>query len=352
MAQDVFAFIDGTKCSYVTKTNIQKIHDLSQKAGYPSKYQEGIGLVTRTPHFDQLLAPNLEPEAYKIYIRLLDLNLTSDDRIYIFGYSRGAVVARVLAKAIVSSSSLTAMVGRNVAPPAIMAKVQFLGLIEPVAGWPRFNRRKVKDHDAVFDPKIKNYLELIALNETRKTFSSDSYSASKNARLGVEGHPSKASFQTTKDRAADVDGLLISKSRKCVWFPGHHSDVGGEEADSSIGKHARMTMIEEVLASSNRGGAPVNFVKHDLMSIWNENVLGSYRRTSQVKAFWAGLRKLISLPGRNRGVTLGNHVQHLRHPICHYEHPNKIRNIGKTNECLEYPDYPEIRKKLGIRNLS
>jgi uncharacterized protein (DUF2235 family) len=244
--RDIFVLIDGTGCHLGTGTNVQRLKVLSEGAGYHARYSAGVGVISRTRIRDRIFAPNLEPEAFAIFDRLIDMDLTTQDRLYIIGYSRGAIIARILAMAIASPNALKAIVGSAEVPKSISAKIQFLGLFDPVVGWPRFTWRKVADHEAIFEEKIGYYMEIIALNERRVSFKSDNTLASPKVSKRARSISSKTNVQTKKDRAELRKFLQLRKTRRSVLFPGTHSDIGGQGGDPQTSLHSLLTMLEEL----------------------------------------------------------------------------------------------------------
>jgi hypothetical protein len=341
--REVFVLIDGTGCTLTTGTNVGKLVKLVDNASYRYSYQVGVGAVSRTPRLDRLLAPNLEPEAYQIYNRLLEMRLEATDRLHIIGYSRGAVIARILALAIVSPSALKAIVGGVEVPQSITANVAFLGLVDPVVGWPRLHSRRVKDHQAVWEQKIGCYLELIALNEPRVLFRSDNHWASKVVRSKAKRFTKTAAAQSVSDRADAMKMHFLRRTRKTVFMPGRHSDVGGQQASNFIASHALLTLLEELVTSSRQTGRPLDFLPTDLNCIFAHILKGDEVKSGYMPTVKALLVRMVSFGFRNRRMDSLRPAQEFGHHTCSSAHPHQRYNEKVTRDCARYPDYPNLR---------
>ena len=120
-----------------------------------------------------------------------------NDRLYIFGFSRGAAIARLFASRLAKNGLQTAtgIIDKN---PVI----SFLGVFDTVAafGRPNLNKNTRPISDVVFEngtisPIIRNACHLVSIDENRLAF-----------RPTLMNHESKVNE---------------------IWFPGVHSDVGG-----------------------------------------------------------------------------------------------------------------------------
>lgn len=336
----VFILVDGTRCTLLSKTNIGNLHRLSTAAGYEGFYSQGIGAISRTRWTDTLFAPNLEPKAIEIFQTLLDLDLKYDDRIYIFGYSRGAVIARTLAMCIASTESLKAAGRHSGIYGSISAEIEFLCLFDPVLGWPRLYKSFVKNHEAVLELRIKNYLEILACDERRFLFPSDSYSASKAVKKKLALSTSARGADSTNDRKISLRDLQLRKTRKCVWFPGSHSDVGGDSGDLSLGAHALATALEELIASAEREEMHLQFPARHLQDLVLSRLCvdGSVQvgKTTLIKKI---VRKVTAPILRRAPEKRSLVVHHLAHPTCKLsEHTASL-----TEHLAEYPDYRRLK---------
>lgn len=331
----VFVLIDGTNCVLASGTNIQKLHSLSESAGYARCYQQGIGALSRTKIMDIFLAPNLEPRALDVFQTLVSLELKKEDRLYIFGYSRGAVIARILAMCIASSKHLLSAARTSGFTGSIQAQIEFLCLFDPVAG-PRSNhiyRLYVPNHDAIHEPRIKNYLELLSAEESRPHFLSDSYIASKSTRKKLTSISAVSEADTTKDRQQSMTALGILKTRKVIWFPGTHSDVGGNGSNTTIALHALATVLTEFEHVSKTGNLGVAFLENDVNSIFDQVRNSGIPKEPKRKGPFVRALHIVSKYLSRRKPQPHILVQHFGHPLCK-------KYSGASAVLKEFPEYP------------
>jgi len=333
--RNVFVLIDGTRCTLASKTNIEAIYALSEAGGYRHHYQPGVGTYTQTKRRDEALAADIEGRAISVYQTLVEMQLNKQDRLYIFGYSRGAVIARTLAMCIASKEQLIAAAQGPPFKRTVPAQIEFLCLFEPVIGWPRRFKTYVANHEAVLEPKIKNYLELLALEERGVLFRSDSYVASgKAARKITElRRVSEAMPLEEKDKAAEA--LAVRKTRKAIWFPGMHGEIGGQNGRREIALHTLATALDELFAVSDAVGAEIEFPAEHLTAI--KMMLGGFipmpppRPVSKLKQVWDRIGQIW---GR-RCPPSEHFAQHIAHPLCAKFAPS----VPGASDLPTYPDY-------------
>lgn len=168
------------------------------------------------------------------------------DQIFIFGFSRGAATARLLAtkinregipnkiqinfrsrvnketKVVEQRAESYSVLGNK---PAYKTDIEFVGVWDTVAAlgaWTNFmkflgRRKRNIFQDFHIAPNIKRAVHLVAIDETRSIFS--------------------AALMNHKDRITHE-----------VWFPGVHSDVGGSYPEDEIAKvslHYMLKCMEE-----------------------------------------------------------------------------------------------------------
>ena len=186
-------------------TNVLKLHlifggNLDNKpasASQHSFYYPGVG--TYGSKFRQIFNAGLAPE--NLDVGRIILNAASDlksvyqpgDHIFIFGFSRGAAIARKFAS----------VIGKHIDCIANPKPVRFLGVFDTVAsmGVPNLDKNDMPRSDVVFEnqfisPHIQEALHLVSIDENRVVFQPTLMNAE-------------------EDRVTEV------------WFPGAHSDVGG-----------------------------------------------------------------------------------------------------------------------------
>lgn len=185
-------------------TNILKLHvmfggDLQNKAQSSSQhslYYSGVG--TYGNFFQRIFNAGLAPANLDVgrIIKNAGRDLagiyTPDDQISIFGFSRGAAIARRFAT----------VIDQYIAVEKSTQPIRFLGVFDTVAsiGLPNLDDDEKPVSDVVFEngtisPFVQEALHLLALDENRTAFMP----------------------------------TLMNKDKRVteVWFPGAHSDVGG-----------------------------------------------------------------------------------------------------------------------------
>jgi len=130
------------------------------------------------------------------------------DRIFIFGFSRGAAIARKFASVIKSNNS-----GNY--------KVRFLGVFDTVAsiGMPDFNTDEKASSDVQFENRtvsanVKEALHLCSIDDKRKAF--------------------QPTLMNAEDRVTEI------------WFAGAHSDVGGSYHRDGLSDNTLRFMLDEL----------------------------------------------------------------------------------------------------------
>ncbi|MEX5443118.1 DUF2235 domain-containing protein [Acinetobacter schindleri] len=145
----------------------------------------------------------------KMETKLNEHRLIKKINLSIFGFSRGAALARVFSNEMIWKTetedlSLKYQISDQVEP--VPMEIQFLGIFDTVAsfGLPATNmsnKFSFKGRDMVVDPRVKNCVHQVAGNELRFAFPVDSIC---------------------------LDGKLANpKTWKEIVYPGMHSDVGG-----------------------------------------------------------------------------------------------------------------------------
>jgi len=133
------------------------------------------------------------------------------DKIFIFGFSRGAALARRFA-AVVKSRYLKDMTTDD-------QMVRFLGVFDTVAAIKKkkideMPKTKVVFENFTISPQIQEALHLVSLDENRKAF--------------------RPTLMNKDDRVSEL------------WFPGAHSDVGGGYAKHGLSDVALDFMLKEL----------------------------------------------------------------------------------------------------------
>jgi hypothetical protein len=169
-------------------------------------YYCGIGNRYRTA-FMRKIAAGLAIREPKVILKKarddLSKHYEDGDKIYIFGFSRGAALARIFAQSLTKD-------GISVRSRKIFPSIEFMGVWDTVAalGGPDLNDRREPPPADVWESKgkiaanIKEAAHFLAIEEPRIAF--------RPTRMGKE------------DKVTEI------------WFAGVHSDVGGGYMDDSL----------------------------------------------------------------------------------------------------------------------
>lgn len=209
----------GSKDSSIT--NVLKLHlffkgdfkeTTPEDAAQISLYYSGVGTygLPLRRAFNFLLAPNnLDvKDILRAGIKDFERLYTKGDQVFIFGFSRGAAIARRFASVLEHDHGK---------PP-----IRFLGVFDTVAsiGLPDLSQKKRPASDVVFERghtiagNIQEALHLLSIDDKRKAF--------------------QPTLMNKEDRVTEV------------WFPGAHSDVGGGYHRDGLSDVALRFMLDEL----------------------------------------------------------------------------------------------------------
>jgi uncharacterized protein (DUF2235 family) len=198
-------------------------------------------------------------------------NFERGDRIYIFGFSRGAVVARALTGLLSygilkahriksftdvwnsygntgeilpagkrkspASSLKTAAESNKLVDDAFFSdrnpKIEFVGVFDTVCGGhgPSEVAQQLRLGSGVVQPNVKHAVHLLAIDETRDFFQPVYWT-------GLGTNPAGPVFRT-------------KRTLEQIWMPGVHSDVGNTYDVRHLGNLALHTMIDRVIAKTD-----------------------------------------------------------------------------------------------------
>jgi uncharacterized protein (DUF2235 family) len=232
-------------------------------------YSRGLGAVDDTieAYVAGGLAFGIDELIADLYVNICS-NYQRGDKIYIFGFSRGAVVARsltgLLSFGILEAhhinmfahvwAAYTNQSGEVILPGAGRTRIEvpderrldyasscserhprieFVGVFDTVVGGSGVAEKvqRLRLADCKVQPNVKHAVQLLAIDESRKFF--------------------KPVFWTG---ATDPKELGLSWSRPTleqIWMPGVHSDVGGSYGKRHLGNLALQTMIDRVVARTS-----------------------------------------------------------------------------------------------------
>jgi uncharacterized protein (DUF2235 family) len=206
-------------------------------------YQSGVGTMTNAGKYIAGGAGDgFDESVLHAYINLVS-NYVPGDKIYIFGFSRGAVTARALTGFISHSGLLKAnsaahmehawnhFTGRkqnfnyaseigNVAYQKV--DIEFLGVWDTVSG--PINQEEVLQryrlYDLLLGKNIKHGVHILSIDEGRAAFTPIVWTGSSKRK----------------------DGQALEQ----IWLPGVHSDIGGGYEADFLATVSLMTMIDKL----------------------------------------------------------------------------------------------------------
>lgn len=192
----------------------------------------------------------------------------------VFGFSRGAALARVFTNEMIwkaESENLELKYEMEGYAEKIPLEVKFLGLFDTVAsfGLPATNlpnKLTFSGRDMVVDPRVKNCLHLIAGNEQRFAFPVD---------------------------LVRKDGVLANpKNWKEVVYPGMHSDVGGgyEPNSQHVSNNFARITLKHMTEEAESSGVKI-FSYEKLKEVQNKLFREQFKIEDATQACWDALQK-------------------------------------------------------------
>ncbi|WP_319381621.1 DUF2235 domain-containing protein [Thiomicrorhabdus sp.] len=298
-------------------TNILKLHAMfggsltneAKTVDQHSFYYSGVGTYGSKIQqiFNSAFAPpNLDVgRVIKIAGRDLRQTYHPGDRVFLFGFSRGAAIARRFAS-VIEDYLPSAQVDEPI--------VRFLGVFDTVAsiGFPNLDSDDKPVSDVVFEngtvsPNVAEALHLLSLDDKRIAF-----------------HPT----------------LMNKDSRVTeIWFPGAHSDVGGGFWYDGLSDITLEFMVEEL--KSRQLGLDIKNPKeieyrnlvanNDAYRVDLDDVFIKPNHTGRIhtKDRWAPIA-LATLNPRTVRVNIDDHPSENERPLIHY------KVIERINDVVEY----------------
>jgi uncharacterized protein (DUF2235 family) len=299
MMKNVVVCCDGTANEFARdRTNVIKLfYALDNTSDQVAYYHPGLGTMEPpgaltgfgkriTKLLGKAIGYGLEADVRDAYVFLMN-NFNSDDRVYLFGFSRGAYTVRVVAS-LLHMYGLLPKGNESLVPYAIRmmtanatarflladefrgtfstpCKPWFVGVWDTVSsvGWVA---NPLKVPYTANNPDIEVGRQAIAIDEHRAFFRQNVW------RLPV---PSQTPGTSVPAGPKDL---------KQVWFPGVHCDVGGgyPEAESGLSKIALEWMLAEahanhLLLDKNRtdivlGKSGSDYVRPDPTAMMHESL--------------------------------------------------------------------------------
>jgi uncharacterized protein (DUF2235 family) len=231
-------------------------------------YTRGLGAVANDPVrrlWQGAFASGIDDLIADLYVNIC-ANYERGDKIYIFGFSRGAVIARALTgllsfgilkadhinmftqvwkaylklgEIMLSGSPLQrSAIDELKADPTMFdyskyceqrdPKVEFVGVFDTVSGGYGAAEiaQRLRLNAGEVQPNVKHAVQLLAIDESRDFFKPILWTGLKNR---------------------------ARKTFEQIWMPGVHSDVGGAYKARHLGNLALLTMIDRVIARTSLG---------------------------------------------------------------------------------------------------
>jgi hypothetical protein len=277
--KSIFVFLDGTQNDSTSRTNVRRLYEAVCRNNDPQAvalYLEGVGSV-REPVLGPLLGHGMEDRILKAYLFIAEEHRDAD-RVYLFGFSRGAHEARALAgflayfgvplfpcgfdesqrrrlsddlldllktkddAAYVTAWKVWTPVQGPPLGPEVRGKfgvdmrtveVTLLGLWDTVPGssFKKYGVRKDGD-GKVGKERIgfwKRYLSWLPMISPGERYKTDSYPPIRRIVHAVALDEKRSKFAPLLLCPAIVDEATTVIE---VWFPGAHADVGGGYDDA------------------------------------------------------------------------------------------------------------------------
>jgi hypothetical protein len=237
--RQVFVFIDGTNNSPITgQTNVQRLYGLlARNDEQITYYQPGVGTLEpvgaiggvwrRTLTFvDKTTAFMMKRHVCSAY-EFLSETVLDDDDVHLFGFSRGAFTARVLAGMIASVGILH---------PGMREMTNFAWKAYMLADNGEQGRKRLEKFKAVYSRNMR--IRFLGLWDTVSSagfpWAPAHYPlADSNLQIQCVAHAisvdeRRVGFEARRWGERDEMNQVLNE----FWFPGAHSDVGGGYADS------------------------------------------------------------------------------------------------------------------------
>jgi uncharacterized protein (DUF2235 family) len=298
-------------------------------------YSRGLGAVSGIRKYTAGgFAYGIKEEIEDVYINIAS-NYVRTDKIYLYGFSRGAVIARVVA-ALISHVGLLLpwkldkfpelwdhyKSGRAFedSPEFCHPKVEieFLGVFDTVYGGNnsagRFQQR-LKFSGKSLSRYVKHAVHLLAIDEQRPFFR-----------------------PLLWEDSDDHEGL------EQIGMPGVHGDVGGIYAADFLGLISFLTMVERTISKTK-----LAFELNRLEEMKNTAKLAFISNNISVAQEWSRLWRVICLNRKHHRIPLEGGSKQLRHFITDMIHGNEvtIRMSGNKKRYVvrgEFKDLPPLGK--------
>jgi uncharacterized protein (DUF2235 family) len=285
-------------------------------------------------------ASGIEEEIADVYLNLAT-NYERGDKIFLFGFSRGAVIARAVAGMIAAVGLLKEreirsyrdvwqlyMSGSSEVPDPLLKKmnpsavVEFIGVFDTVFGGNDSEKKRFKRlgfHNSRLPWRIRNAVHIIAMDERRGFFKPIPW---------VGGLPPEVIVEQEPPRLPIVEQ---------IWMPGVHADIGGTSSESVLRTISLLTMVDRVHA---RSGLAFHFGELDRRY---ERMMGRLHDTvipnEMGSIAW-------SIARRHRRLPDADHLRAYLHPIVSRLKEHDINYRGRKLRKYSYHDDFDGLKKF------
>jgi hypothetical protein len=323
--------IDGTwRAAYGDElhSNVFRLNlalDYRDRAGQPQFfiYSGGLGTNGVSSHLTGgLLADGLDENILQAYINICS-NYEPGDRIYLFGFSRGAIAVRALCGFITKCGLLQATqswliklfwkvftdradesekihyanLKRDVTHSDV--RIEFLGVWDTVSGPFRQLElfRRFRFQNLLLDRSVKNGIHVVSIDDTRRHFS---------PLLWAGRQPSQTIEQ--------------------IWMPGVHSDIGGGYPNSFFANLSLILMLDKLRQCCPGLAFLEDYVDQHIIYVLNEQDI-------VINDEWGFKLSSFTSPRSRRFVENGDEF-HTQHPITGLISNKQIRIRKKPNRYV------------------
>ena len=303
-------------------------------------YSRGLGAVSGIQKYTAGgFASHIKEEIEDAYMNIA-ANYVEGDRIYLFGFSRGAVIARVVAGLISNAGLLLSgdldritdiwklyeNGGRDDGDPPPdychqNAKVEFLGVFDTVYGGSAENvKKRLKFTGKRLSGNVKHAIHILAMDDQRPFFLPLPWEES-------NGHG----------------------SLKQIWMPGVHGDIGGIYVANLLGDVSFLTMIGEANSKTD-----LAFEKGRLKTMVKSVEKDLYDKNVSINQEWTRFWRIISCGCKYRRRPLQEASKQYLHPIAYtlcglgdvnmraekarskYEIPDEFKRLERYEPCWTF----------------
>jgi uncharacterized protein (DUF2235 family) len=264
----LFFLFDGTDQFAAEREGLARftnIYKLNLRLGHCSHggdeqivfYTRGLGTGDKPAPLEAAFASGIWQPIEDAYVNLCS-NYRKGDKVYLFGYSRGAIVARavagMLSHGLLKPESIDKIMGirklyaldteaekrggydvslsvrRAEAEGSLKVhmlqdppKIDFLGLFDSVVGGYKFSRelQEINVIPGTLAPSVSAAVHLLAVDEARFLFKPSAF------------------FRMSE--------LNTSAELEQIWLPGVHSDIGGGGSNKTLSDISLLVMIDRLL---------------------------------------------------------------------------------------------------------